>query len=114
MDWTVEIQPAAEKDLELIFDHLFLTYQNLGEDRDSALDRASARVIGIRDSAIDLATNPYRGTKRDELGENIRNVTIDKAIVWFELKEQERIVRILAFFFGGQDHQRHMLRRLLS
>lgn len=40
-------------------------------------------------------------------------MTIDRAIFWFDLDEAERVVRILAVFFGGQDHIRHMLRRLL-
>jgi len=40
-------------------------------------------------------------------------LTIDRAIYWFDVDEAARKVRILAIFFGGQDHVRHMLVRLL-
>jgi hypothetical protein len=41
-------------------------------------------------------------------------LTIDRAIYWFDVNEAEQRVRILAIFFGGQDHVRHMLTRLLT
>jgi len=112
--WTVEFAQASEHDLSLIFDHLFETYKDLGETENEAFDHAAERVMGIRDSAVGLCKNPYRGTKRDAHGPNIRNVTINKAIIWFQLDEERQTVRILAFFFGGQDHIRQMLRRLLE
>ena len=33
---------------------------------------------------------------------------------WFDVLEGERTERVLAVFFGRQDHVRHMLERLLS
>ena len=41
-------------------------------------------------------------------------MSIDRAIYWFDVDEAARKVRILAVFFGGQDHVRHMLVRLLG
>ena len=39
---------------------------------------------------------------------------IDRAVSWFDVDEALGKVRILAAFFGGQDHLRHMLFRLLG
>lgn len=114
MAWAVEFAQASENDLSLIFDHLFETYKDLGETENEAFDHAVERITGIRDSALGLATNPYRGTLREAFGANVRNITINKAIIWFQLDEGRKTVRILAFFFGGQDHIRQMLRRLLE
>ena len=44
----------------------------------------------------------------------LRHLTIDRAIYWFDVNEAEQRVRVLAIFFGGQDHVRHMLTRLLT
>lgn len=112
--WTVEFARASEHDLSLIFDHLFETYKDLGETEDEAFDHAAERVSGIRDSAVGLGKNTYRGTKREAYSSNVRNITINKVIIWFQLDETRETVRILAFFFGGQDHIRQMLRRLLE
>ena len=112
--WTVEFAADAKRDLSLIFDHLFETYKELGEADDRAFDHAAARVRGIQESASSLASNPFRGTRRETFGANLRNITVNKAVIWFHIDEGREVVRILAFFFGGQDHTRHMLRRLLD
>lgn len=39
---------------------------------------------------------------------------VDRAICWFTVDEPAETVRILAVFFGGEDHVRRMLIRLLS
>lgn len=114
MDWKIEFQPDAEQDLSLIFDHLFEVYQELGDDPRTAFNRASVRVLNIRDSALKLRKGPHRGTKREAFGNGIRNITIKRAIIWFSVDDDARLVRVLAFFFGGQNHHRHMLIRLLS
>jgi toxin ParE1/3/4 len=44
----------------------------------------------------------------------VRYLTIDRAIYGFDVDKAARKVRILAIFFGGQDHVRHMLVRLLG
>ncbi len=114
MVWKVEFQADAERDLGLVFDHLFETYKNLGESDAEAIEHAAERVSGIQESAIGLSANPYRGTVHEAFGRDVRNVTINRAIIWFQLDETDETIRILAFFFGGQDHIRHMLTRLLG
>jgi hypothetical protein len=41
-------------------------------------------------------------------------VTLHGAIVWFDVDEDAGEVRVLAIFFGSQDHQRRMIARLLE
>ena len=66
----------------------------------------------IREEISALARRPYRGTRRPELGDAIRNLTIERAIIYFELLEDAETLRVLAVFFGGQDHLRHIRKRL--
>ncbi|MGB8814013.1 MAG: hypothetical protein WCC57_12600 [Paracoccaceae bacterium] len=56
-------------------------------------------------SVMSVTTICFRG---------LRHLTIARAIYWFDVNEAELRVRILAIFFGGQDHVRLMLTRLLS
>lgn len=114
MAWTTEFSEDAEHDFELIFDHLFEAYTRLGDTGPDALEKAAIRIEGIRVSADGIAATPYRGTLREAIAPGLRTVTIDRAIFWFELDEASRTVRILAIFFGGQDHIRHMMARLLD
>ncbi|MBY0563268.1 MAG: hypothetical protein K2P58_03695 [Hyphomonadaceae bacterium] len=61
-----------------------------------------------------IAKRPHQGTLLPNLLPNLRCVTKDHAIFYFTVDDEARIVRVLAIFFGGQDHQRHMLKRLLE
>ncbi len=49
-----------------------------------------------------------------ELLPGLRRVTKNQAIFHFDVDDGEKTLRVLAIFFGGQDHQRHMLKRLVS
>jgi hypothetical protein len=44
----------------------------------------------------------------------LRHLSLDRAVYWFRPRRQQREIQLLAVFFGGQDHQRHMLVRLLE
>lgn len=114
MRFAIEFSADAERDFELIFDHLFESYIGFGEGVEEALDHAARRVMDIRKATDRLASFPVRGTARDDILPGIRFVTIARAIYWFDVDEAARVVRILAVFFGGQDHVRHMLVRLLG
>lgn len=103
-----------DRDRELIFDYLVETYHQLGEPPERAFDRAEERILGIEDNTSVIAQRPHQGTLRTELGDAIRSVTKDRAIYYFEIDEARREVRFLAVFFGDQDHQTYMLRRLLT
>ena len=112
--WTVEFAAAAERDFELIFDHLLKSYQDFGEDFDIAIDRVERRILSIQSTAHDLGKIPYQGTLRPDILDGLRFVRHNKAVYWFVVHEDRQKVQVLAIFYGGQDHIRHMLTRLLN
>ena len=114
MTYRLEFSAEAEHDFELIFDHLLHSYLDFGDSLDSALDHATTRVLAIRSAAARIASAPHRGERHDDILSGLRHLTIDRAIYWFDVDETHRAVRVLAVFFGGQDHVRHMLIRLLN
>ena len=114
MDFRLEFSAEAERDFELIFAHLFDSYRGLGERVEAAFDHAEARVMDIRAAANRILTAPHRGESHDDILPGLRHLTIERAIYWFDVDEERRTVRLLAVFFGGQDHRRHMLARLFE
>ena len=114
MRFAIEFSTDAERDFALIFDHLFESYLAFGEGTEEALNHAARRVMDIRKAADRLASFPLRGTERDDILPGIRFLAIARAIYWFDVDRTARKVRILAVFFGGQDHIRQMLVRLLG
>jgi len=114
MGWRLEFATAAEADFALIFDHLFESYLEFGESRAEAFDHAVARVFQIRADAERILAAPHRGARQDDILLGARNVTIGKASYWFRVDDTERIVTVLAVFFGAQDQRRRMLVRLLE
>ncbi|MEQ1931546.1 MAG: type II toxin-antitoxin system RelE/ParE family toxin [Parvularculaceae bacterium] len=114
MAYSVVITPEAERDFELIFDFLADSHVGFGDSADSALKRALQRTMSMRRDAASLAKAPHRGTMDPNLGPGRRHVTINRAIFYFETIDAREEVRILAIFFGGQDHRQQMLRRLLG
>ncbi len=113
MAFAIEFSAESERDFELIFEHLFESYVDFGENTGEALERAARRIMDIRKAAERLATFPIRGTLRDDVLPGVRYLAIDRATYWFDVDEAAGRVRVLAIFFGGQDHVRHMLLRLL-
>ena len=114
MRFAIEFSADAERDFGLIFDHLFESYVAFGESTEEALDHAARRVMAIHKAADRLARFPLRGTARDDIMPGIRFLAIGRATYWFDVDQTARKVRILAVFFGGRDHIRHMLVRLLG
>ncbi len=113
MGWQIEVSTAALRDFELIFDHLFESYTALG-DTVSDVARAAARVEQIEAEAQRMSTAPLRRETHDGILPNLRHLTLGRVIYWFVPDETTRTVRILAIFYGGQNHRLHMLTRLLS
>lgn len=113
MPFAIEFSAESERDFELIFEHLRTSYIGIGETPADAFEHAARRVLGLRNAADRLAEFPMRGTAHDDILRGLRHLTIDRAIFWFDVDHTAKRVRILAVFFGGQDHVRHMLLRLL-
>ncbi|WP_299616115.1 type II toxin-antitoxin system RelE/ParE family toxin [uncultured Tateyamaria sp.] len=105
---------ACEADIEAIFDHLFQSYCDLGDPVEDALNRAAVRVRGIEDTLAGLGEVPFQGTLMPHILDGLRHVTKDNAVFYFIADEARAELRVLAVFFGGQDHKRHILRRILG
>lgn len=112
--WTIEFSAEAERDFQRIFDHLLDSYIDLGDDPENALNRAAERLRGIRGAVASLSRTPFIGTLRSDILPRLRFVRQDKTVVWFVPDEERQTLQILALFFSGQDHIRHMLRRALE
>ena len=114
MPYRVERSLATDQDLAAIFDFLLESYMAFGDERSEALERAAARVEGVEAEMLGLGDLPHQGSLRPEILPGLRSVTKRRAIFYFDVDDDLRLVRVLAVFFGGQDHQRAMLRRLSS
>jgi plasmid stabilization system protein ParE len=114
MVFRLAFSAAAERDLALIFDHLFDGYRSFGESPEEALNHAAERVRRIHGSADRICIAPDRGTKRDDIFSGLRHLTIERAIFWYEIDASDAVLRVLAVFFGAQDHVRRMMLRLLE
>lgn len=114
MTFRIETASAAKRDRDDIYRFLVQSYVNFGDDTASARKRATARIGDMQLSMESLAKLPMQGTLHREYSPKLRSVTRNRFIFWFKVDETEHIVTILAIFFGTQDHQRLMLRRMLS
>ncbi len=114
MAFRLEFSVDAERDFGLIFDHLLQSYLSLGEHLEGAFARAEARIQEIRTAAERILAAPHRGERHDDLLPGLRHLAIGRTIFWFDVDDERKTVCVLAVFFGGQDHVRHMLVRLLD
>lgn len=103
----------SDRDLNLIFRHLVDSYVALGEPVSDALQRAIRRMDAIRQDVRALALAPHQGNLDPDIRPGLRHVTKNRAIIYFHVDDTAEIVRVIAVFFGAQDHRRHMLMRLL-
>ena len=108
------IAEEAINDLVLITEHLTQAYCGFGEPLAEANRHAQLRIEAIIAAAERLATAPLRGESRDDLLPGLRHLALDRAVYWFRPRAEQREIQVLAVFFGGQDHQRRMLVRLLQ
>lgn len=102
------------RDFEQIFDFLVDSALHFGEPVEDAFLRAEARLNQIESSLERLAELPHQGTLRPHLGAGIRNVTKERAVIYFDTDDAAQILRVLAVFYNGQDHDARILLRLLS
>ena len=72
------------------------------------------RIEAIITAAERLATAPFRGESHDDLLPGLRDLALVRAVYWYCPRAGQREIQVLAVFFGGQDHQRRMLVRLLQ
>ena len=114
MAWAVERSAEVDLDLALIFDFLLAAALDFGEPTDRAFEQAARRVRDIEQAIFALGNAPHQGTLDPALLPGLRRVSKERAILYFDTDEDAQVVRVLAVFFGGQDHRRRMLIRLLG
>jgi toxin ParE1/3/4 len=114
MVYKIDRSPESGRDLEMIFDHLVASYLTFDESLSDAVDHAVQRIRSIEADMDALATLPHQGTADPALGPECRHVTKQRAVIYFDVDDTRRMITILAVFFGGQDHHRHMMRRLMG
>jgi plasmid stabilization system protein ParE len=107
---------AAEaiNDLLLITEYLTLAYSGIGEPLVEAQCHAQERIEAIITAAERLATARLRGESHDDLLPGLRYLALDRAVTWFRPRTEQWEIQALAMFFGGHDHQRRMMVRLLQ
>lgn len=114
MSYRVARLSQANDDLDALFDFLVESYLHFDDDLAAAVECASQRVARIKADLRALGKTPHQGTLLPHLMPGLRHVTKDRAIFYFTVDDDARLVRVLAVFFGGQAHQRAMLKRLAS
>ena len=112
--WSVVFAAEASNDLLLITEYLMQSYCGFGEPPAEANRHTQVRIEAIIVAAERLATAPFRGECHDDLLPGLRHLALDRAVYWFRPRVEQREIQVLAVFFGGQDHQRRMLVRLLQ
>ena len=110
----LEFSVEAERDFGLIFDHLLRSYLGFGESLENAFGHAESRIAEFRAAAERILTAPHRGEPHDDILPGVRHLAIGRAIYWLDIDDPGETVRMLAVFFGRQDHVRHMMARLLE
>jgi plasmid stabilization system protein ParE len=110
--YKVERIEAADRDLDLIFDFLVESHLEFGASIGRAWETAADRMRRVHGALEALGDLPHQGTLRNELLPGMRSTTKERAIIYFDVDDDRRVVTIVAVFFGGQDHHSHMLKRL--
>jgi plasmid stabilization system protein ParE len=108
----VERVSSVGRDLRAILAFLTRSYMQFGEGFSDGKAQAARRVMKIEEAMEALGLLPHQGTLRPRLMPGLRSVTKDRAVFYFTVDDEARVVRVLTVFFGGQDHQREMLKRL--
>jgi plasmid stabilization system protein ParE len=90
----------CDHDLELIFDHLFAAYSELGDPVRDAFERVEQRLLEIEGEIQRLGHVPYQGSLAPKIMDGLRHVTKNSAVFYFVVDEDEWRVRILGCSSG--------------
>jgi plasmid stabilization system protein ParE len=112
--WKIEFDAKALRDLDSIYDHLVRSYVGFGETVREAFAHADRRFARLDRTLAGLMAAPFRGERHDDIVTGLRHLTRDRFILLFKVDEDAEVIRILGVFFGGEDHQRQMLARLIA
>jgi toxin ParE1/3/4 len=81
MSYRIEFAEAAERDLELIFNHLDESYVGFAESTDYALEHAAERNMHFRAQAERLGPFPERGIARRDILPGLSFLVMDRSIM---------------------------------
>ena len=85
---------------------------HFGDDPADALERAAARVRKALAYTRGLGAHPHRGTGLAIGNLELRCVTSEDFVFYFEIDDLAAEVTILAVSFGGADHRSQIPERL--
>ena len=115
LTYEVLTSDAFHKDLKVIGRHLFKSYRDiLKESPAKAADRVVARLEEANAYVRTFQNNPHRGTEHPQIRAGLRSVTHRDFIYIFMVDDEKLHVRVLATFFGGEDHHRKFADRIRS
>ncbi len=112
MAYRVQRSEDTDRDLQAIYRFLVESFVSFGEARADAHEQAPRRLEQIERAMEGLGAAPHQGTLRPEVAAGLRSVTKDRAVFYFDVDDEARLISVVAIFFGGQDHLRLMLKRL--
>ncbi len=92
------------RDFARIRKHLIRSYREFGDPKAIATERANVRIGQAFDYMLTFATHPHRGTVHPEIRGRVRHVTAHQFVYYFVVDDDLAEVKILAVFFGGEDH----------
>ena len=93
---------SVTRDLAAIRRHLISSYEEFGDTRQAAAERAAARLREAFDTMQTFASHPHRGTVHPELTAGIRHVTHRNFVFYFEIEEQGGEVKSLLCFLAAR------------
>jgi toxin ParE1/3/4 len=111
MTYRLERTQEVEADLKAVASHLIESQIEFGEPLEDARENAAKRLNEIAAAFAALSRAPFQGTLRGELGPGVRNVTKNRAIIYFTVDEAAKTVRVIGVFWGGQNHGARMRQR---
>lgn len=114
MAYEVVRSARCDADLDVIFDFLVRSHEELGESTDVAIERAASRLRDIEHDLQRLGDTPHQGSLWPEVRDGLRWVTMRRAIFYFVVDDDAARVSVLAVFHGGQDHRRAVLERIIG
>ena len=99
MKYEVIISEEAHNDIDSILDYIFNSLKN-PIAANSLLDK-------IEETYIDLADNPFMYAccfDKRLRNEKYRKVVINKYILIYRIDEENNVVYVIRFFYGGQNY----------
>lgn len=110
--YSLAFSDQALTDFRSIFVFLRGSYHAFGDTMPEAGRKARLRIKEILRATDSLRSLPHRGMRREDLLPNLRCWHTQRAIFYFVVDDESLEIKIIAVFFGGQDHFSKIVQRL--